>query len=309
MVPAVLADSPAEVSSDSVGIRADDDAVVIRKGEGEALRYWLKKPADSTCVSPSASYFHPLTTPGGETVTDVAPDDHLHHRGVFLAWLEVRSEKTSGDFWGWGKFAPLEGRSIVARSAEDFSATPDSAAFRVRNEWMAEETVLLREDLHTTVRFEEAARVYDFDYRFASDEDLVLGQFAFCGFAVRTRKDGAITVHDTEGRVSLPNPSHLKPETDWPDRPWYALEIALASGKTLGVAVINHPENPPTLWHNVDKIGLLNPCIVAPGPVRIAKNDGLRLRYRVVCFDGPVPGQALDAMAASFGGDAGSAKP
>lgn len=296
----VLAEPDSKKAAGEVGIQAGDDAVVVRKGGGEVLRYWRKKPADSQSTSPSACYFHPLTTPSGETVTDVAPDDHLHHRGVFLAWLEVRSDKGAGDFWGWGKHAPLENRLIANADIEDLAAAPDGASFRALNEWRAEGDVLLRESLRTTARFGKEAHVYDFDYTFASDEQVVLGQFAFCGFSVRARKDGAIAAYDPAGPVLLPAPSHLKPETDWPDRPWYAFEIRLESGKTIGVAVINHPGNPPTLWHNVGKIGLLNPCIVAPGPVRLASKDGLRLRYRVVCFDGSVPTGELDRAAEAF---------
>ncbi len=297
--PAWAEQAPAGASG-TVEIEEGEEAVVVRRGEEEILRYWLRKPADSTCSSPSACYFHPLTTPSGERVTDLAPDDHLHHRGVFLAWLEVRSDRTAGDFWGWGKFAPLEDRLIANAGVENLVATAGGASFLARNEWRAAETVLLRENLRTGVHLGAEARIYDFDYTFGSDEDLTLGQFAFCGFSVRTRKDGTITAHDPDGPVSLPSPSHLKPETDWPDRPWYAFEIRLESGKALGVAVINHPDNPPTLWHNVGKIGLLNPCIVAPAPLRIEREAGLRLRYRVVCFDGGVPTDDLDRAAADF---------
>lgn len=46
--------------------------------------YVTKRPENIGLTSPSAAYFDPVNTPSGERVTNVAPDDHPHHRGVFL---------------------------------------------------------------------------------------------------------------------------------------------------------------------------------------------------------------------------------
>src|SRR5687768_16118500 len=69
------------------------DAVVVAVGDKEALRYQLSKPEGSLLSIDSAAYFHPFATPGGTVVTDVAPDDHRHHRGIFLAWVEMHGKK------------------------------------------------------------------------------------------------------------------------------------------------------------------------------------------------------------------------
>ena len=68
-----------------------------------------------------------------------------------------------------------------------------------------------------------------------------------------------------------------------------------------GVAVINHPQNPPTLWHNHRDIRMLNPCIVAPAEVKLKANEPLVLRYRVVAHDGAsaAPGGS-DRLAAEW---------
>jgi hypothetical protein len=287
-------------SAGEMAVRADADAVRISvKGE-PALHYVLKKPADSACSSPSACYFHPLTTPSGLVITDVAPEDHRHHRGAFLAWLEVRAGTSAGDFWGWGEHAPLQDRVIVHRGTENVAATPDGASFRVRNEWLAASVPLLKETLQVKVTFRKDARVHDFTWHLTPSQDLTLGRHAFSGFSVRTRKDAAIEAHDPDGAVKLPAPSHLNPETDWPSRPWYALELALTEGRKAGVAVMNHPDNPPSLWHNVTDIGLLNPCIIAPAAVHVKAGQSLTLRYRVVTFDGAVPAALLNELAGAF---------
>lgn len=266
----------------------------------EILRYWRQKPADSPVASPSACYFHPFTTPSGQTLTDLAPDDHPHHRGIFLAWLEVRTAHTAGDFWGWGQPAPTEGRRLVHTGVEKTTVISHEASFTVTNEWRAQDTVLLRERLTSTLRHTPEGRVLDLDYTFTAPEDTTLGQWAFSGFCMRLRKDGRLTLHDPDGPVTRPAPSHLEPATDWPDRPWYAAHLELPDGTELGAAVLNHPHNPRTLWHNVAGIAMLNPCHIAPGSITLSPRTPLRLRYRVVGFDGPVPTAALNELAAAF---------
>src|SRR3954468_17525599 len=51
--------------------------------------YLTKKPEDSPLTSPSAACFHPVNTPSGERVTAFAPDDHPHHRGMYIAWHDA----------------------------------------------------------------------------------------------------------------------------------------------------------------------------------------------------------------------------
>ena len=95
---------------------------------------------------------------------------------------------------------------------------------------------------------------------------MTLKQTAFGGFCVKARKDGKSAYSDPKGEVKLPNPHHLKPETDWPAAAWYDFTTELAGGKKIGVAVVDHADNPPSVWHNLAPIAMVNPCIVATGP-------------------------------------------
>lgn len=298
--PLSSAESFASSSTNNLALKSTPQEITLSKNDKKVLGYLLKKPADSPSSSPSASYFHPLTTPSGVVLTDVGPDDHPHHRGAFLAWLQVATADNSGDFWGWGGNGPIDDRLIMARHTGTVSTRAEEASFTVTNDWKAGENVLLEETLKTTVHLKKEAIIHDLSYQFSARSEVKLGQHAFSGFTVRTRKDAPITVMDPDGEVKRPAPSHLKPDTDWTDRPWYAFELTLPSGQKAGVAVINHPKNPPTLWHNVAKIGMINPCILAPGPVSISANQPLVLRYRVVTYDGNTPISWLDELAQDF---------
>jgi hypothetical protein len=142
--------------------------------------------------------------------------------------------------------------------------------------------------------------VIDLVYTLTPTADLTLSRWAFSGFCVRTRGDGKVAAFSPQGEVKLPNPSHVKPESDWPDAPWYGYTLTFDDGKVAGVAVVNHPDNPPTLWHNHRDIRMLNPCVVAPAEVKLKAEQPLVLRYRVVAHDGPTPARELDRLAAEW---------
>lgn len=276
------------------------DAVVVTQGEnGELLRYVLKKPAGSPLSVDSACYLHPLVTPSGLPVTDVAPDDHRHHRGVFLAWVEMHGRKDA-DFWGWGEHAPKDGRSIVNREVSDLKGGPDGASFRATNDWKADGDALVTEELEVHAHVEDAANVVELTYTLTADADVTLARWAFSGFCLRARKDGTAEPVGPDGVVKLPAPKHTDPATDWPAAPWYGLTLKLPDGKIVGAAVIDHPKNPPSLWHNPAQIRMINPCIVAPGPVTLKAKQPLVLRYCVVAQDGPLDGAEMGARAEEF---------
>jgi hypothetical protein len=295
--PALAAEPPPV--GPKMSVARSDRELVVKSGQKEVFRYQLQRPPDVALPVDSGAYFHPVMTPGGVVVTDVAPADHKHHRGIFLAWVEMHGKKDA-DFWGWGEHAPIKGRRIVNRGV--FDGPPNQelvASFTVQNAWMADDARLAGEITEVVAYPMPSAKanVIDVMYQIQPDADLTLSRWAFSGFCVRTRGDGKVTAYSPAGEVKLPNPSHLKPESDWPDAPWYAYVLRFDDGKVAGVAVINHPDNPPTLWHNHRDIRMLNPCIVAPAEVKLKAGNSLRLRYRVVAFDEEMPTEALNRLA------------
>ncbi|HEU4927223.1 MAG TPA: DUF6807 family protein [Vicinamibacterales bacterium] len=266
------------------------------------LGYLTSKPEGLT--GNSACCVHPFNTLGGECATDIAPADHRNHRGLFFAWHDMQftqGERTlRGDFWGWGQFAPAEGRVITNRSVRLVRADAVSAEVAVENDWTIDgEPVLLEQ---TTMRAgeDQGARILDLTYRFTSDYDVTLNRMAFTGMCFRCRKDGSYTFHDPGGEVTLPNSNATRPETDWPARPWYSHTVTRADGKSVASGLLDHPANPPSAWHGARGVSFLNPCITANGPVKIAAKQPLTLRYRAVAYDGKFPDGMLDKVASGF---------
>lgn len=254
-------------------VEVSAEAVTWKVDGKEALRYVR-----------SGCYFHPLTTPAGTVLTEVAPPDHVHHRGIFLAWVEMHGAK-DGDFWGWGQPAPTKGRRIVSRDVK-----VEGDAVVISNDWVAEDVVVVRERTQAKLRAVDGLRMLDLAVELAVDEKLTIAKWAFSGFAVRARKEGIRSVEGPAGAIDLKAPNHMKPESNWPDTAWYGFQYEGA-----GVAVAAAPGNPPTTWHVVKSIGLLNPAPQAVAPLVIEPGKPLKLSYRVVAWDGPtVPREKLN---------------
>ena len=300
-------------------LESDSYGKILKAPDGNVVFHYLtKKPEKTNLRANSVCCFHPLNTPSGERVTDLAPGDHYHHRGVFLAWhsMEFRERAdfsklgplgptrgfniNRGDFWGWGQFAPTEGRVIKNREIRLAKASGQSAEVEIRNDWCIGDKSYLDEAATARVSQRSAANVLELSYRLTPAGDLVLNHTAFGGFCVRARNDGESYYAGPKGKITLPDPHYSVPELNWPAADWYDFTITLQNGKTVGAAVIAHPSNPPATWHNPRYVWMINPCIVAKGPVAIKRGETLALRYLVVVHDGPAPAETLNKLAVEW---------
>jgi hypothetical protein len=283
------------------------------------LEYLTRKPAGSPLTSPSVACFHPVNTPTGETVTALAPDDHPHHRGIFFGWhdSEFRTPVnldnygpnkplralniTKADFWGWGSFATREGRVVETRDVKLVRADATQAVIEIRNDWTVRDRKMLDEVNTATVVERDGVYVLDLEYRLTPTVEYVLNRASFGGFDVQGRKDGESWFSSVKGRLDLPDAHYSLPDLNWPPQPWYDFSIRLkASGKIVGFAVMDHPGNPYTTWHNSTHLWMLNPVITAGGPFTIPGGHTLRLRYRVVVHDGDAPTPLLEKLSAEW---------
>jgi hypothetical protein len=283
------------------------------------LEYLTKKPEGSPLTSPSVACFHPVNTPTGETVTAFAPDDHPHHRGIFFGWhdSEFRAPVnldtygpnkplralniTKADFWGWGSFATREDRVVETRDVKLVRADAAHAALEIRNDWTVRSRKMLDEVNTAIVTERDGVYVLDLEYRLTPTVEYVLNRASFGGFDVQGRKDGESWFSSAKGKLDLPDAHYSLPDLNWPPEPWYDFSIRLkASGKVIGFAVIDHPSNPYTTWHNSSHLWMLNPVITAGGPFTIPGGHTLRLRYRVVVHDGDAPTQLLEKLSAEW---------
>ncbi|MFV2197815.1 PmoA family protein [Nocardiopsis sp. LOL_012] len=75
---------------------------------GTALARWCEGATVPEQLSPRP-YLHPVRTLAGTAVTEVYPDDHLHHLGVSVAVPDV----SGTSFWGGRTFTPDRGSVLL----------------------------------------------------------------------------------------------------------------------------------------------------------------------------------------------------
>jgi hypothetical protein len=275
--------------------------VELRTPDGRpALQYVTRKPADPNLQSDSVGFLYPILTPKGVPAVELAPQDHRHHRGVFLAWHSMTTPVSRADFWGWGEWAPVENRVIRSEGMQLVETDEKHALLEARNEWMAGRTKYLDETVRVRVEEQRGAYLIDLEYRLIPALEITLDQTAFGGFCVRARQGSNPTVHGPSGLVTQAAPHHLKPETTWPAQPWYAYAAVLEHGQGVNLAVMDHPSNPPTGWYVNTKVGMINPAIVAPAQIRLEAGKPFQLRYRLIVSDEVLDAERLESTSRQF---------
>lgn len=267
-----------------------ESAVLLKSPAGNPILRYVREHPEGDEPAPAvegACYTYPLYTPSGEVVSDLAPKDQPHLRGVFCGWMQVEGER-AGDWWGLGTKSPKEGRLVLNREARITEESETSTTLRVINSWRADGERVLQERVTITASQAAGCNVVDYDYKFTvpTRTEVVIGENAFGGFCYRARPRGQVEISGPAGKMNLPDSVSDKPESNWPSADWYDMTYRAADGKVSGVTVMDHPNNPQSTWHVTRALHLLNPSIVALGPVTIPFGEPLYLRYRLVVHDG-----------------------
>ncbi len=75
------------------------DGFLFQESE-ENILFYQRAPKSFDGAYTRNNYIHPLWSLEGEALTEDAPDDHLHHRGIFWTWHQVLAgDVTCGDAW------------------------------------------------------------------------------------------------------------------------------------------------------------------------------------------------------------------
>ncbi len=232
------------------------------------------------------TYVHPFCAPDGTPLTQDAPTDHVHHRGLMLAWSEVNGY----DFWGEVNPAP-HGR-IEHVSFEEVSAErPASVTGRLR--WVAGGETLLTE--RRTIQALEGyggatALEWTSELTAAAPVVIAAGKHVYNGLGIRfiASMDGG-GVLNSRGTTAIERANGESAR-------WCVYHGALADGRWASVAIFDHPANPryPTPFFVMNQpFGYVSaaPTFRSPFP-RLAPGEAIRLRYAVLALLGaPQPDQ------------------
>ena len=115
--------------------RSFDDTCIERHSESELSIAYGQMPILTYHYSSALykPYFHPLHAPNGQVVTEDAPEDHVHHRGLCFAWGDVNGV----NYWAETNCETAVRGRIQHREFREKSVNADGASLVVVNDWLA----------------------------------------------------------------------------------------------------------------------------------------------------------------------------
>jgi hypothetical protein len=244
-------------------------------------------------------YFHPLCTPAGHVLTNFEPHDHFWHRGLWFTIKFINGE----NFW---EEEPPFGTQVTNVPPTVAHERHGLISIFSSIDWIStdQKTVVIREQRLFTYRpIDAASYAIDFTFILKPLVSVELDRTVFTTWGGY----GGLTFR---GNRNWQESRLLFSDGTTSDRPtpkiadWCDLSGKLDGGvnQTGGIAMFDHPENPrhPTPWYGGTGSGhYFNAAFLFNEPMKVAADDKLRFRYRVLVHDGiPDVAQLTRAYAA-----------
>ena len=231
-------------------------------------------------------YFHPLSSVDGTMFTDLRPDDHPWHRGIWFSWKFINGvnyweeDRQTGESAGRTLLLSAvqtvsKGRTV--RIDMDLAYAPAGTVEHVL--WESRAVEVSPPDTNGAYTIDWAS-----EFR-ALEEDVVLDRTplpgepggkdygGYAGWSVRMNADvRGGTFRNSEGKSD--RTAHRQPAA-------WMLFTASEGGSLL---FMDHPENLgyPSKWYVAEGMPYFSPALIHDGPHTIKAGETLRLRYRIV---------------------------
>jgi hypothetical protein len=242
-------------------------------------------------------FMWPIIGPNGNEVTRAFPmkkregerHDHPHHRSLWFGHQGI------GGFDTWHE--PASGRKTNLGSTvhREFVKAQggDTAVIVTRNDYVGGGKKLLADERTHTFKVEKGQRIIDVDIIFIAEHgDCVLGDKKDAGFSVRIATSMDV---DSKKGGSIINSNGITDKAAWGKRAEWVDYHGPVDGKTVGVAILNHPKSyrHPTPWHvrtyglfTANPFGLRSLGQGKDGSFTLKKGESIVLRHRVILHKG-----------------------
>jgi hypothetical protein len=222
--------------------------------------------------------------------------DHVHQKSMWYAHSPVNGV----DFWSE---SPRAGR-VVQTKLVRAEGGKDRALIETENDWKDPKgNVLLTDTRLLAFSLVPGGRAIDWQLTFqASHGPVTFGDSKEGSMAIRTRPELQLENNAKQGVTAANgkalNSEGIRGKDVWAKRAKWVDYWAEVEGKTLGVAIFDHPQNPrhPTWWH-AREYGLIsaNPFGIhdfekdkpaGAGNLTIPAGKSVTFRYRFVFHEG-----------------------
>lgn len=246
-------------------------------------------------------YYYPLIGPDDSPMTRNWPmksppeeeHDHPHHRSLWYAHGEINGI----DFWSETKNF---GKTV--HQGFDEIKSGEIGLIRSHDNWVGPDGKVILTDNRTLRIYtpkSPAEQVFDFEITLhASNGDLVFGDTKEGSMAMRLNESMRLERKKKRAEGHIINSEGVQDGDTWGKRANWCDYYGPINGKTVGVAIFDHPQNPrhPTWWH-VRDYGLFaaNPfgrhdfeklSDKEAGNLKLPAGKDLTFRYRFYLHEG-----------------------
>lgn len=221
-------------------------AVAVEMQPGQQAEFSINgEPFTSYVVREGIArpYCYPVRGPGGLEVTNLAPEDHVHHKSMYVAQGAVNGQ----DNWSEG-----EGHARTVNTSLDVVAQgPVLGAIEAFNDWVSAKGHKLMQEITRITVYNCGRDIRVMDWR-------IIWRAAYGGVHIGdTKEAGTLSVRVAEsmeerrgGRIVNAYGATTEAECWGKRAPWVDYYGPVAD-EVLGIAIFDHPSNlrHPTYWH------------------------------------------------------------
>lgn len=293
----------APVEQAAMQITKDPQGYWFTEGSTKVLFYQAERKSLPDGKAARSNYFHPLYDLDGTVVTEDFPKDHIHHRGIFWAWHQVRIEgKPVQDQW-----ANRDSYWMIQDA--QIGSDAHSASLTLRVVWesplftdaQGKRRPFVEERSVTRVhRAEGAIRKIDFHQALTAlvggveiggSEDAK----GYGGFSFRVVMPPDIRFTGADGVVT-PIENAVSPS------PWMDVSGSYATSGKSGLTVLTHPSTTgfPQPWILRARSSMQNAVYPGRQPTAIPRDRPVILRYRLVLHRGELAPAEIGRLQAEY---------
>lgn len=279
-------------------------ALVLEEGNQHLLQYNYRiaePPAGVDTVYRRSGFIHPLWAPDGQVITNIHPEGHWHHVGIWNPWTHTSFKGKETDFWNLQKKeGTVRFKGFISRTQGPvlcgFQALHDHIAFSGK-----QETVAINEewDVKAFNSSGSTSRIWDIDNTMscADTAGITLLQYRYGGgFGLRTTaewKAANSKVLTSEGKT--------RKDADSTRARWIKITGRTDKGEA-GILVMCHPSNydypqPVRVWPENNERGeiMMNFSPTKMRPWQLRYGQTYRLCYRVIVFTDDLSKEEVEA--------------
>lgn len=284
------------------------DALLIRSAASPVLTYHkaeVPPPAGASELYRRSGFIHPLHAPNGDVVTSIHAPDHIHHMGLWHAWVRTKWNGRELDFWN------LKAGNATVRfvNVEGREENGTAVGFTVRQQQVAladgelPETVVLEELFEVSVSQQEGVNIIDYTVTQSNVSDFPLELPAYRyggGIAYRAPEAWG---EDTDAYITSTGLDRTEGHATRSD--WVAMHGPTESGEST-VVIMGHQRNHDApqrmrIWPE-GKV-FFNYVPAQEFDWRIDPGDSVTLRYRLLVFAEEVGAEMVEPFWESYAGE------